>query len=303
MNNLLDEVISGFNVTSQRKRIWQKELDILKIYIDICEKNNLSYFAAGGTLIGAIRHNGFIPWDDDIDIMMPRHDYEKFLEIAPKYLDNKYFLQYYKTEKYYYNGHAQIRDNETTCFTKNSYYDILHDKNCGVFIDIFPYDEVSGENDKLVKKLIMYKKLFISEVAPDPNKIKRCLKKILYKIKIGNGKKCQKIIEDINRLPSETYKNQNKVALITFMPGYMKNVWNKEWFNEFEYHQFEDIQIRIPKAYDEVLKTEFNNYMEFPKNLGGSIHGECYFDLEKSYKEYKNISKEEFDKLFDNITY
>ncbi len=303
MDNLLDEVICGFNVTKNRKRIWQCELDILKVFIDICEKNNLKYFAAGGTLIGAIRHNGFIPWDDDIDLMMPREDYEKFLEIAPKYLDDKYFLQYHKTEKYYYNGHAQIRNNMTTCFTKNSYYDIKHNKNCGVFIDIFPYDYVLGENDKLVKKLINWKKLFISEVAPDPNKIKRALKKLLYNVKIGNGKKCQRIIEDINTLPKKTYPKSNKVALITFMPGYMKNVWNSEWFDEFEYHKFEDIEIRIPKAYDPVLKTEFNNYMEYPKDLGGSIHGTCYFDLDKSYKDYSDISKEDFYKLFDNINY
>ncbi len=301
--NYIDEVICGFNVTAYRKRIWNKELELLKLFIKICEENNLKYFAAGGTLIGAIRHDGFIPWDDDIDLMMPRKDYEKFLEIAPNYLDDNYFLQYYKTEKYYYNGHAQIRDNNTTCFTKNSYFDIKHNKNSGIFIDIFPYDIVSGEDDKLVKNLIMWKKMFISEIAPDPNPIKRILKKVLYNIKIGNGKKCEKIIEKINNLPKETYKDGNKVALITFMPGYKKNVWNKEWFNEYEYHKFMDIEIRIPKNYDEILRTEFNNYMEYPKDLGGSIHGECFFDLDKSYKKYENISKSDFDKLFNNIDY
>ncbi|MDE7384825.1 MAG: LicD family protein, partial [Anaeroplasmataceae bacterium] len=102
--NLGEEVLCGFCVSELRKKVWSKQLEMVKIFIEICEKNNLKYFACGGTLIGAVRHNGYIPWDDDIDLMMPRKDYEDFLRIAPKYLDGKYFLQYNKTEKRYPNG-------------------------------------------------------------------------------------------------------------------------------------------------------------------------------------------------------
>lgn len=87
--NLNAEVICDFKVSTLRKKVWQVQLDMVKIFIDICDKYKLKYFAAGGTLIGAIRHNGFIPWDDDIDLMMPREDYEKFIKVAKEELKKR----------------------------------------------------------------------------------------------------------------------------------------------------------------------------------------------------------------------
>ena len=101
----------GFLVSEKRKKIWNIELDLIRQFISICQHYGLHYIASGGTLLGAIRHNGFIPWDDDVDIMMPRNDYERFLNIAQSNLPKYCFVQSNKTEKYYANGHAQIRNN------------------------------------------------------------------------------------------------------------------------------------------------------------------------------------------------
>ena len=73
-------------------KLHKVELEILDDFVKICNKNNLTYFLTGGTMLGAVRHNGFIPWDDDIDIGMPRKDYDEFIKIAPKELGNKYYL-------------------------------------------------------------------------------------------------------------------------------------------------------------------------------------------------------------------
>ena len=91
--NLEEEIICNFRVSSKRKKVWKVELDLLNNFIEICNKYKLTYFAIGGTLLGAIRHKGFIPWDDDIDIGMPREDYNKLLEIAKKEFKNPIFFQ------------------------------------------------------------------------------------------------------------------------------------------------------------------------------------------------------------------
>ena len=145
---LEEEVICNFTVTSQRKKIWEKELDILEKIIKICEENDIKYSLCGGSLLGAIRHKGFIPWDDDIDVCMKREDYSKFLTIAEKELSYPYFVQYSKTEKMYTRGHAQIRNSETTAilkvettsYGKNNY-------NKGIFVDIFPLDNVPDNRE------------------------------------------------------------------------------------------------------------------------------------------------------------
>ena len=96
-------------------------LNILKEIDKICKKHNLIYFLDGGTLLGAVRHKGFIPWDDDVDIGMPREDYRKFLKIAQKELPDYLFLQTFETDKYYdiYQVPSKVRDNRTLIFEHN----------------------------------------------------------------------------------------------------------------------------------------------------------------------------------------
>ena len=300
--NLEEEIICDFKVTSFRKIIWNIELEMLKLVHQICSENNLKYFAAGGTLIGAIRHNGYIPWDDDIDLMMPRDDYEKFLKIAPNYLDkDKYFLQTNDTEKLYFNGHAQIRNINTTCLTKNMYYDLKNGKNCGIWIDIFPYDYVDGT--KQAKRIKFLRSLAYSKSTHDYGVgIKGLIKKMIVAVLCPTKNSAERKIRKIKKIAMAS-KSRDKVGFVTFMPGYEKNIWESQWFNEAISHRFEDIDIMIPKCYDEVLRKEYNEYMSIPKIKGQNIHGECYFDFENTYKDYQDISKKEFIKLFKNIKY
>ena len=297
--DLKEEVRCGFLVSENRKKVWQKQLEMVKMFIDICKKYNLVYFAASGTLIGAIRHQGFIPWDDDIDIMMPREDYEKFLVVAQKELSEPFFLQHYTTEKNYPNGHIQIRNSNTTCFIKESFVDLKNGKNCGIFIDIFPFDKVFDDykkRQKYCKKIKVLKALAMWRVYGTPSFIRKMIVKLYFCFH-----SLQKTIVKIDRL-SKNIPNkakQSTVSIPTFLPGYEKEVWEEQWFNEMIDHKFEDIEIAIPKKYDEVLRKEYGDYFVIPEDKGGAMHGTCYFDCETPFSQYKGITKEQFDQLFE----
>ena len=117
------------------KRIQEEELKLLKEFREICEQNNLTYFALGGSLLGAVRHKGFIPWDDDIDIMMPRNDYERFKR---EFSSSQYDILSLENNADYYNNFIKVVDNQTVITdTRNR-----KTYKSGIFIDIFPYDRI-----------------------------------------------------------------------------------------------------------------------------------------------------------------
>ena len=125
-------------------KLHQVELEILDDFVSVCEKHKLRYFLTGGTMLGAIRHKGFIPWDDDIDIGMPREDYDKFIKIGSEALGNKYTLDCFELNKKYYLPFAKIKKNNTI------FDEGLDDKNHkGIFIDIIPFENVDEINTSL----------------------------------------------------------------------------------------------------------------------------------------------------------
>ena len=132
------------------RRVQQTELDILEVVHNICVENNLKYSIAYGTLIGAVRHHGFIPWDDDIDICMPREDYERFIKIWPSYQFDGYILQNLDTDEDFTQNFTKIRKKNTTFLQKG---EEKYKYNKGIFIDIFPGDRVPNSS---IKRKIQY---------------------------------------------------------------------------------------------------------------------------------------------------
>lgn len=127
------------------KKLKEIELEIFRHFIEICNENSLRYFVVGGTALGAVRHKGFIPWDDDIDVALPRGDYEKFLIAAQKSLPSNMFLQTYITDKNYPNPFAKLRQSDTAFIEKSTSKIKM---NHGVYVDIFPLDGYSRSGIK-----------------------------------------------------------------------------------------------------------------------------------------------------------
>jgi lipopolysaccharide cholinephosphotransferase len=294
--NLNAETICDFYVDEKRKKIWQVELDIVEKIIDICEKNNINYSLSGGTLLGTIRHGGFIPWDDDIDIVMVRKDYENFLKIAKDVLKEPYFVQDFRTEKGYYYGHAQIRNSNTTAIIKD---DDNRKFNHGIFVDIFTLDNLPdnlSERKKFLKSVGKSKKRIERMANPKgSNWIKSILKKLYLKIFLS-GLDLNTEIEKFN-LMVQKYNNIETAqsAAIAFKPDIF--LYEKKWMEEFEERKFEYLNAKISKYYDEMLTRQYGDYMQIPENKGGSLHGSVFFDTENSYLKYENEIKDICKKL------
>lgn len=270
------------NITKELQKI---ELNIFKDFIKVCDKLNINYYLIGGTLLGAIRHNGFIPWDDDIDVCMLRDDYEVFIKYGQEYLDKNYFLQTYETDSEYPGCYAKIRDNNTT-FLEDSVK--TKKMNHGIFIDIFPLDDYHKHNK--VKEKLIYYKLYNEKFIHDKNFKKRLVAK-LAKILYGNKTKLElcKMQEMIYTRKS----NSNYVTNYCGAWGVEKETHNKKCFEDFKIVKFENLDVKVPIGYDEMLKKTYGDYMQLPpKEKRVSHHNTEIIDTKKSYKEYV-ISNEE----------
>lgn len=283
--NFLDEEIRcGYTVTKEQKELWAVELDLLVQVQKICEKHDIKYFAYAGTLLGAVRHKGYIPWDDDIDIMMTRENYIKFCKFAEKELKYPYFLQTEKTDPSSILGLAKIRNSKTTGILK-AHKNRNFKFNQGIFIDIFPLDNIPDREEdfyKLKKNLMkLYSKfhIFRNRFHCDLNE-NSVIKKLLSKIPVKNfyyfkyEKECQKYNKIQTIKFAEIFHNPKTTA-----------VFERRLFESGEIElDFEFLKIPVPSKYNEVLTVHFGNWKEYV--IGTSEHGELIIDTNKSYKEY-----------------
>ena len=268
------------------------KLDVLLDIAEVCEKHHLNYFLFWGTLLGAIRHDGFIPWDDDIDLGMLWNDYQAFIEVFPKEKGDKYFVQNYLTDRNFPCPWTQIRVNGTTSMPKNlSALDI----HWGICVDIFPVISVSDDDKKMEKQ----KKAF--------QLIRSLL--VTERMKAANQKAvgAQKLINVIpNRIRhSMVSLLMNRYAYQSPEDAFVCGVGMSDIRRRIRYedaaqladHVFEGHMLRIPEAYDAVLKELFGDYMTLPpvEKRGGHemTQGETIVDPFKDYKVYqKEIKKE-----------
>lgn len=272
------------------------ELDILKEFIDICKNLNLRYFLAGGSVLGTVRHNGFIPWDDDIDVIMPRRDYDTFLEKGQNLMQKKYFLQTYKTDPEYTMGYAKIRNSETTFIEATVQKQNI---NHGVFIDIFPLDGYKpNEKIKNIIKKIKYK-LYNIQIAKKyntntVNNIKSHLLTAISDIIYGNNTVTQ-LLEKKEKIATKYNYDESKYICPFFDPVKepLALVFSKDYFGNGLVKKFEGIDVVIPQDYDAFLRQHYGNYMELPPEEDRKPHHyNQIIDLEKSYTYYTKPNKD-----------
>lgn len=247
------------NLTLEEMREINKvQLEIFKEFVEVCEKLNLKYYMVHGSLLGAIRYHGFFPFDDDIDVAMPRKDYEKLLKDGQPLLPQKYFIQSCETEKEYPLAFAKIRDSETAFIQpvmKN------FNVNQGIYIDIFPLD-FFPENTVVQKVLNFKNKVYTARINSRMAYEERqpFYKKVLRRIFVLFCPSWEKAVQKRAGLYADIKESSKLVSVGG--KGKEKGMPVK-WFGEGKKLKFEDIDVICPTMMEEYMTHIYGDYKTF----------------------------------------
>ena len=289
----LDEVREGFYIPAMMKRAWAAELEILVEIDKICEKHNLRYYLDYGTLLGAVRHEGFIPWDDDIDIMMFRHDYEIFSEVAQAELPEE--LRFRSLREDDRNNELVSSVQHRQMLISSPFLGKYHNYLYGAGVDIFPYDFASKEQEKEETRQALFKSLCILLSFPS-------LQGENQTVLENEARKVEKI-SGTELFHSSNYKKtllrlftacftqfkQNEEEIINLLDLFLyKNReiarFKKEWYDNESLLDFEFFSLPAPKEYKKVISQKYKDYLRFEK--GGGVHDyPVYRKMEEEYRK------------------
>ena len=276
------KIMENYN---ELRKVQEVELEILNVVHQVCVENHLKYSLAYGTLIGAVRHQGFIPWDDDIDICMPREDYDKFLKIWSQYNFKDYILQNIETDEDFTQNFTKIRKNHTTFLQPKEEQYKYHK---GFFIDIFPGDRVPDSKIKQQFQFfnmavnLLYSRKFKSGSS---SKIISIVENILFLFPKSFQKKYRKVSENI--VKKFNFNSKLRYVFASTI-GDAKIYYPSDIFENLVLTNFEGSQFYIFKDYDNCLRIQYGDYMQFPPEKERVwTHTPQIIDFHRNYEEIK----------------
>ncbi len=269
------------NLTELQKRL----LPLLEWFHNVCVENKLTYYLEGGTMLGAVRHKGFIPWDDDLDVCMPREDYEKFNSLfGNKQYDFVYVETTESSSKDFIYGFTKIYDINTTLVE-----DFKIPVKRGIYLDVFPLDGCGNELNKAKKiyNKIHRRRIVISALNTSLRKNVPCYIKIILKIfrfffgKLINTKK---IVKGINNLAIKHNYKECKYSVSVWGAWKYKDIVLNKYFGSPKLYEFEGLMVYGMEFYDDYLTSVYGDWRKLPPvEQRVSHHKNLIIDLNKSY--------------------
>lgn len=294
----LPEERDGYWVTAEMKEVWAVELDLLNAFAQVCFKYNLKWFVHAGTMLGAVRHHGFIPWDDDIDVMMPREDYERLCEIGTQEFLSPYFLQNEMTDQFFCRVFSRLRNSDTTAIQMRE-KEYAFPYNQGIFIDIFPLDNIPDNQNELTSFLnqIHYyeshewqMRNMVHFYRPKKDKglakrLKFYLKHLWFKYFARKKGDYKRLLQShVELMTSFNRSKTRRIGEVVVSP-LGRHIWDKEWLMSPVYLPFEMLFVPVPVGYEQCLSASFGEDWKCPKQQG-NYHGQVIFDTNRPYTEY-----------------
>lgn len=237
--------------------------DILREIDHICTKHGLRYYLAYGTLIGAIRHGGFIPWDDDIDIMMPYDDMLRFAQLCKTELDPKFFYQSPETEEEYRLTINRVRRNDSVLSEPTLVGKKVHQ---GIMVDIYPlFGAAQGKFSRRLQVLRAMKRALylLDEPVKNHGFLMKAGSSVLLKLKTkrGKAKAARRLTEKFAAL---SFDQSPLVTVLDSGIKEMSTTYRREWFGDGVRHKFDENEFMVPANADAVLRRYFGDYMVLP---------------------------------------
>ncbi|MCD8266011.1 MAG: LicD family protein [Prevotellaceae bacterium] len=288
----------GYYISPDMKRVWAVLFDLLNEFMRVCRKHDIRWWVDGGTLLGAVRHKGMIPWDDDVDVVMMRDEYERLCRVAESEFSHPYFFQTEETDKGSMRGHAQLRNSLTTGILKAE-QDNRFSFNQGIFLDIFPLETIPDDDNlfrRQAERVSHYKEQAVEyrNLSHNYHPVRR---KNLWKMakssllhlaertvmrgKFDYEKPYTKFLEEAQRYNGTQSERVCKMVLCPIKP---RRVWQREWFSETVTLPFEMFEVPAPKGYIPLLDKFYGNWHIVKK--GTATHGGCVFNTDRPYTEY-----------------
>ncbi|WMJ23073.1 LicD family protein [Paludicola sp. MB14-C6] len=266
------------------KEMQQLLLDDLKAFHKACEELNCRYCLTFGSLLGAVRHDGFIPWDDDVDVYMPREDYIRFMKYGEEKLGKNYFIQTAQTDKHYKILHipAKIRSNSSTLIEE---WNVKYHQ--GSFIDIFTLDYIGNDEKdftKIHKKCAFLQSLKMRISFKELSGIKKYIRIALQLIfKLIPAKAIDSYIQKQVAKFSDNKTSFNG-RIYDGIDSIQKDSFDEKDIFPLKLHKFEDCELYVPNHPENILPVWYSNYNELPSEEQRIPHG--YFYSDRNYKEF-----------------